>query len=226
MKSPPTIIWDWNGTLLDDVDYTIACMNRLLVRRHMPLLERERYRRVFCFPVERYYRQMGFDFHKESFARLSREFIDHYYRGLEVPAPHPGALELVQQLQDAGVVQCILSAMEMDPLRHQLELNGLLKPMRFVQGLNHSHATSKVEEGKVLLRQLNRPGEDVVFIGDTTHDMEVAQALGLQVIIMAHGHQEITGSQYPRHRVCGDFAQLKTVISDIYGLNLDRMSLG
>jgi len=214
------VIWDWNGTLLDDVDYAIGCMNRLLARRGMPSLDRDRYRRTFCFPVEEYYRKLGFDFQEESFAEISGEFIDHYYRDLEIPSPHEGALELVSELGAAGVTQCILSAMEIGPLRRQLAFCGFLEHMQFVQGLDHSHATSKIAEGEALLRQLDRGREEVLFIGDTTHDVEVAEALGLEAVILDHGHQEILEKRCGPYAVCRDFGELRLVLRSTYGVSL------
>ena len=55
------IVWDWNGTLLDDRWLTIAVMNRLLARRNMDELTEDRYLQFFTFPVIDYYRRLGFD---------------------------------------------------------------------------------------------------------------------------------------------------------------------
>ena len=55
-----TIIWDWNGTLLDDVDISIAATNMLLEERGLPLLDKKRYQEVFDFPVKDYYARIGF----------------------------------------------------------------------------------------------------------------------------------------------------------------------
>ena len=184
-----TIIWDWNGTLLDDVDYIIVCINRLLAPRNIPLMDRETYRRIFRFPVQDYYRDLGFDFSRESFEDLSVEFIAHYYRDLHIPRLHVGALKLLRDLRSAGIKQHILSAMEAEPLLDNLRQNGVLDLMTHVQGLNHIRATSKVEEGRLLLEHIGFPVKEILFIGDTTHDIEVAQALGLNILVLSHGHQ-------------------------------------
>lgn len=189
-RSLKAVIWDWNGTLLDDVDYAMGCMNRVLGRRQMPLLTKERYRRIFGFPVREYYQRAGFDFDTESFETVSAEFIAHYYRDLSTPKLYQGARELVEELDSIGIVQCILSAMESEPLHQQLRMNRIEGRMKYIQGLDHTFATSKSEVGKNLLEQVGNRGDDMLFIGDTTHDVEVAQALGIEVIILAHGHHE------------------------------------
>ena len=57
-----TIIWDWNGTLLDDLDLSLESVNILLEERNLPALSVEKYKDIFCFPIVVYYVKAGFDF--------------------------------------------------------------------------------------------------------------------------------------------------------------------
>ena len=72
MKALEHIVWDWNGTLLDDRWLTIAVMNRVLARRNMDELTEDRYLQLFTFPVIDYYRRLGFDFENTSFSEFSK----------------------------------------------------------------------------------------------------------------------------------------------------------
>ena len=74
------VIWDWNGTLLDDVWLCVDIINAMLGRRGVPALDRERYRRIFDFPVPIYYERAGFDFSRETFAAAADEFCDEAAR--------------------------------------------------------------------------------------------------------------------------------------------------
>ena len=76
------IVWDWNGTLLDDIDICIESMNNLLSERNLPLLYPDLYREVFTFPVRKYYSEIGFDFSKEPFSRVGLEFMELYKQNL------------------------------------------------------------------------------------------------------------------------------------------------
>jgi len=62
-----TIIWDWNGTLLNDVDICVESINILLSERGHKPLSKSLYREIFTFPVKAYYELAGFDFTNESF---------------------------------------------------------------------------------------------------------------------------------------------------------------
>jgi phosphoglycolate phosphatase len=65
------IIWDWNGTLIDDLDIAVKSICTLLVEHELPEISVEKYRNVFGFPVRKYYEDIGFDLSKHSFDQLS-----------------------------------------------------------------------------------------------------------------------------------------------------------
>ena len=65
MKNAKHIIWDWNGTLLDDKWLCVESINQALQKRNLPELSDDRYMEVFTFPVQEYYKAVGFDFDKE-----------------------------------------------------------------------------------------------------------------------------------------------------------------
>ena len=62
---PSLVLWDWNGTLLDDVALCVDALNRLLRIYHYPQqYSLAQYREIFGFPIEDYYIRAGFDFSK------------------------------------------------------------------------------------------------------------------------------------------------------------------
>ena len=63
MQPNGMIFWDWNGTLMDDVDFTHSCLNWMLETHGYPQrYDLAAYRELFGFPIEDYYRCAGFDF--------------------------------------------------------------------------------------------------------------------------------------------------------------------
>ena len=73
------IVWDWNGTLFDDVELCFHCINSVLTSHHcQPLPDVEAYRNVFGFPIEDYYRELGFDFSVTPFSQLAKEYMELY----------------------------------------------------------------------------------------------------------------------------------------------------
>ena len=89
MNKEICIIWDWNGTLLDDLQMTMLCINELLEEYDLPSLTIPRYRQIFRFPVKDYYELAGFDFAQESFEVLAQKFISNYYSHLSEVSLYP-----------------------------------------------------------------------------------------------------------------------------------------
>jgi phosphoglycolate phosphatase len=184
-----TIIWDWNGTLLNDVEMCVNCMNVLLEERKLRLLTRETYRDVFSFPVKDYYEKIGFDYSLEDFEIPAKEFMDLYHNRLSDTRLFPCAEDTLIHFQKRGFRQLIVSAMEHDSLVSTLKERNILSYFEAVSGIDNIYAGGKVEMARAFL---DRPGlktNEMIFIGDTLHDMEVAQALGIDYLLVAAGHQ-------------------------------------
>ncbi len=181
------IIWDWNGTLLNDVEVCIAAMNRLLGRRGLGELTVERYREVFTFPVQIYYERMGFDFNRESFADVAVEYHDEYEELVLGAELHRDARTALQSFRERGVRQAILSALEESRLRNELRTRGIDEYFSHAYGLSDLNAISKAERGSELLEVLGRESS-IWMIGDTVHDAEVAETMGINSVLVECGH--------------------------------------
>ena len=183
------IIWDWNGTLLDDAQICVDAMNQILKERNMPLSRLESYRNVFCFPVINYYKLLGFDFDKESFEKISVEFISNYHELAKNAKLTKNAKQVLESYKTKGLKQYILSASQTDNLKTQLDFHNLTNYFEEVIGLDHIFATSKIEAGKKWLSKTDIPLEKTIMFGDTTHDYETGVELGCDVALIANGHQ-------------------------------------
>lgn len=184
------VLWDWNGTLLDDLDVCVRILNVLCERRGMRCIEVEEYLEKFTFPVIDYYRAVGFDFEKEPFEVPAQEWIALYGRHVyDEGRIHPGAREVLQAVRNEGVGQSILSAHERGALEEAVTRYGLRPFFDEVIGIENHYAESKVDIGRHWLGRSGRAPEEVVLVGDTLHDWEVAEAMGIRCILVANGHQ-------------------------------------
>src|SRR4051794_8535227 len=104
------LIWDWNGTLLDDLGLSFQAVSVQLLEHGLPALTLERYREVFRFPVREYYRELGFDFERISFEKLSAHFMELHGKGVGDCALFQGTAELLHELKRDGIELSVLSA--------------------------------------------------------------------------------------------------------------------
>ena len=184
-----SVIWDWNGTLLNDLELCITTINKMLQKRDLPLLDSNSYKEAFSFPVEKYYRTIGFDFEKEDFSVPAGEFIEMYHNSLNECNLHSNVKMILNCFRERGKRQFVLSAMKHTMLEKSLKQKEIYNFFEAVAGLKDHYAVSKIERGKELINDYNIKREKAYMIGDTDHDFEVAQELGIKCILVADGHQ-------------------------------------
>lgn len=189
MSAITHLIWDWNGTLFDDLELCVGVINEMLARRGLGALSVERYRDIFTFPVRDYYRTAGFDFARDSFEDLSVEFMSAYEARRHHCPLQADARPVLESLGAGGRRQFMLSAYNQATL-HELvrsfDLGGFFDRM---MGLDNIYAHGKLELGRELMARIpDAPGR-TLLIGDTLHDVEVARDLGIHCLLVAHGHQ-------------------------------------
>lgn len=183
------IIWDWNGTLLNDIDLCVQTINGMLQKRNLQKLSVDKYREVFSFPVKDYYQKIGFDFIAEPFEIPALEFIDSYNCRVQYCKLHENSINVLHYFKSVGIRQFILSAMKQDALDQCLEQQNINHFFEHVSGLDNHYAASKLENGQHLIAELNLNANELVLIGDTVHDFEVASELGCQCVLISKGHQ-------------------------------------
>jgi len=194
------IIWDWNGTLLDDNWLCVEVMNTLLSSRNLPLLTLELYREIFDFPVKDYYEKLGFDFDKESFGIVGMEFMNRYNERQKECRLHEDAVTSLECIAKKGFRQNIMSAREQNELRQETLDLGVIGYFDNVDGLDDHYAHGKTDVGIRLLKEINVEKGKILFIGDTCHDAEVAKELGIDCILIPNGHhseERLLGTGFP-----------------------------
>lgn len=206
------IIWDWNGTLLDDLDYCLRVMNVILRERGLPELDRARYHAVFDFPVRDYYARLGFDPAKDSFESLSVAFIKGYDADRLSCTLQPDARRLLAAVQAAGLTQSILSAYRHETLVEIVDHFGLLPHFVQLAGLDNIYAHSKAALGRVQVGKLGVPPHQVLLVGDTLHDLEVAREIGVDCVLVAAGHHPAEKLRKHHDRVLDSLAELPGVL--------------
>lgn len=180
------VLWDFNGTVYDDMEACLRSVNGMLAERGLPLLTAEAYREVFDFPVKDYYARIGFDFSREPFEVLAPLWVAAYERESVESGLFPGVWDAMTRIRSMGICQEILSATEETMLAGQLRALGLDRILDGYQGMGTIHAGGKEALAQSWRRM--HPDASVLFIGDTTHDAQVAKAMGADCVLFEGGH--------------------------------------
>jgi phosphoglycolate phosphatase len=189
MSDYEIVIWDFNGTLFDDAWLCIDVMNEMLNRRGLKTLSPSRYEEIFDFPVQTYYQRAGWNLERYPFEMLSDEFMEGYHAEKLTCKLRPGAEEVLARLQAEEIQQILISAAETSMVEELLSHFQIEQYFDSVNGLDNHHAAGKLEIAKAWMEDNEVDPEKVVFIGDTTHDKEVADEIGVDCMLVYSGHQ-------------------------------------
>lgn len=183
------VIWDWNGTLIDDTEIAVQALNAMLTEHQLNPVDKIQYKNVFGFPIRNYYEKVGFDLNQLSFDKLCDRFVEEYNHKRSKSAKlFHGIHETLSEIKKTKT-QSILSAAEQNHLNEMTEYYGVAKHFHYRFGIEDFKAATKLHRGLDLIQTVDIPKNKTLMIGDTDHDFEVAQALGIQCLLIADGHQ-------------------------------------
>ncbi|MET3133647.1 phosphoglycolate phosphatase [Oxalobacteraceae bacterium GrIS 1.11] len=196
------VVFDWNGTLIDDLNLALGSVNQLRAGAGMEAITREQYRAQFRFPIADFYAAIGFDFADTPFAGIVAQYLSLFDGQVRHCPLHPGTEELLSHLTGRGIGVSILSASHREVLTDTIRAKGLFHHLTHIVGLEDGHASGKLAEALILDAKLGLQPQQILYIGDTGHDAEIAQKLGWQARMLLCGHQDETQlGQFPFPRL-------------------------
>lgn len=183
------VMWDWNGTILDDLIINYETINKLLSDRNIREMSSvDEYRDLFDFPVIGFYEKTGFDFEKEKFEDVAKDYVREYYNRFFESEIFPEAESVLRYVISTGREQLIVSATEKESLLKQVEEFGIDHLFTDILGMGDIYAKSKVQIAERWIKENGVNPSEVLFVGDTTHDFEVAKNIGCDCVLIASGH--------------------------------------
>lgn len=183
------VVWDWNGTLIDDGWLSLEITNSMMARRGLAAISSEHYQEIFGFPLRQYVRRLGFDLDAETFEQISDEFIAEYELRRRECRLQPLAAEVLETISAAGLQQSLLSAYEQRSLEEMVAHFQLEEVFAHVWGLGDHYADGKINMGMHWMEEQSCSASLVVLVGDTLHDWETAKAMGVDCVLVPGGHQ-------------------------------------
>ena len=202
------IIWDWNGTLLNDVHLCLDVINGMLRTRRMREIDASTYQDIFDFPVQTYYQRLGFDFSAEPFETLATEYCAQYETRVRECELHTDTVFILDEMSKRGVIQSVHSASEQQWLSGALKHFEIASYFQETVGLSNRYAKGKIEAGRALVERVGIGPSRTLLVGDTAHDRDVAAELGVACVLIGHGHHSKQRLEAVHHHVVESLAPI------------------
>ncbi|MDR5781830.1 HAD hydrolase-like protein [Caballeronia sp. LZ065] len=197
MNTKAHIVWDWNGTLLNDVSIALEATNRALRHFNLEALSLEDYRARYCVPVHDFYSSM-----------LGREIQDAELDAIGVifNAFYRDAIHLAPLAHDAREVIASRKSQSICSLLKQPILTGMIRRFEIDAYFCRVHGRDfpLTRNGKLdhlaahvdlLKRTHGVEANTIVVIGDSIDDALAARAAGIHVVLYSsgtHSHERLS----------------------------------
>ena len=182
------VIWDWNGTLVDDVGLCVSILNKCLLDHRKERVSVNEYRNKFFFPVSKFYSTLGLPSNGPMYAELASKYIQEYRNRFTECKLHANGLNVVTELTKSKISQSILSAGSQDDIENFTSYYGIDAWMSSVDGANNVEARGKEDRALAHFNKLGMNADQIILVGDTLHDWEVGKLIGCKVVLLKVGH--------------------------------------
>jgi phosphoglycolate phosphatase-like HAD superfamily hydrolase len=181
------LVWDWNGTLLDDLSLVVAATNTSLSSVGGPPITADEHRRDFRRPIADYYGHvLGRSVTQDEFVQLDRAYHAAYRDGLLDTALTEDAEKAMRSWPGT---QSLLSMWFHEELVPEVTRRGLFGLFERIDGLRAGviGGGHKVEHLVEHLAALGVAGSGAVLIGDSVDDAHAADAVGAACVLYGGG---------------------------------------
>lgn len=204
------VIFDFNGTILDDVEVGLKAENMCIEKYlNRPPLTKDEYLHSFSFPVKKYYEKIGFKWDEGyTYEEVGDDWFKNYNSLKSEYKVYDGVVDILKSNRNKGLKNILLSASSLDELKIQLKELKIEEYFDEVLGIDNIYAESKVEIAKGWIQ--GKDPNECMFIGDSLHDLESAEAMGIKnCVLVARGHQakDILVKEY--NNVVDDIREVK-----------------
>ena len=207
------VIWDWNGTIVDDSNLCVEIVNEILKNYNLKIVSHDFYLKNFNFPVKNYYKLLGLPVDDSNYKVISEYFIKQYRSRFHNCKLQNGIQKILHVFKASGISQSVLSASSQEDLSNYIDFYNLRDYFSFITGVKDTQANGKQKIAISHLKNINFNINEVILIGDTVHDKYVADIMGIPCLLINFGHNSIDSLKICKCSIIESYFELIKFVS-------------
>ena len=191
------LIFDWDGTLMDSAAAIAASIQSACRDLDLPVPTEQQARYIIGLGLQEAMEYLLPDVDAAVYPQLVERYRYHFLARDAGTGLFPGAAEAVKKLHGEGHLLAIATGKSRRGLDRALDATGLTRYFHRTRCADEGYSKPHPGMLQCLLDDLEVPARDALMIGDTTHDMEMARAAGVDALAVtygAHGREALVGT--------------------------------
>jgi phosphoglycolate phosphatase len=218
--SPPTIVFDLDGTLIDTAPDLLDSLNHCLATAEIEPVDSSQLKRYVGMGgrvmIQRAFAACQRSLDDETLDRLLVTFLDHYTAGIPGrSAPYPGMVEALDRFETAGYGMAVCTN-KLERLSVGL-IGALQLAPRFKAVCGADTFGFRKPDPRHLLGTIARAGGDpsrAIMVGDSRTDIDTAKAAGIPVVAVDFGYTDRHVREFEPSRIISHYDQLTLEMAD------------
>jgi len=183
----PVLVFDWDGTLMDSAATIVASLQAACRDLALPVPSEARARHIIGLGLNDALAHVLPDLAQADYARVVDRYRTHFMvRDPEVPL-FPGTREALLALRERGHVLAVATGKSRRGLARALERTATAHLFEATRCGEEDASKPAPDMLFTLMQLLDTNAADMLVIGDTTHDLEMAAQAGVAAVAVAYG---------------------------------------
>lgn len=215
IKPVSLVIFDWDGTLMDSVGRIVSSLRAAALHSELKVPSEHDAKQIIGLSLD-----PAFDVLFPGICDSKRQLMFDHYREqymLHDTTPTPlfnGVEQVLQQLKDSNIKLAVATGKQRKGLRRMFDETGLEKYFDTSRCADEAQSKPHPDMLQQILNELELPAEQAIMVGDTSHDMKMAQAIAMPRVGVTHGvHGRDVLSQYAPHAIIDAIPELLSLVT-------------
>jgi phosphoglycolate phosphatase len=201
------VVFDWDGTIIDSASTIADCIREASRDLGVEVPERERARHVIGLGLHDAMRMAVPQLASERYPEFVEAYRRHFHARKDAMQLFGGMRELIDELAGTRTL-AIATGKSRRGLDRDLEFHGLARYFSASRCADETHPKPHPAMLVELMAETRTDAQSVLMIGDTSHDLEMARAAGVDAVGVTYGaHPE------PGLRACAPLSCIPDVDS-------------
>ncbi|MFY9317240.1 MAG: HAD-IA family hydrolase [Burkholderiales bacterium] len=181
------IVFDWDGTLMDSTVGITVAIQEAARDLGLPVPDRERASHVIGLGLQDALRMAVPDLPQQKYAEFVEAYRRHFLVRQDEMAPFPGVREMLEELVARGHRLAVATGKSRRGLDHQFGLTGLRELFAASRCADETRPKPHPAMLLELMEELATARRELLMIGDTSHDLGMAQSAGVDAVAVGYG---------------------------------------
>jgi phosphoglycolate phosphatase len=181
------IVFDWDGTLIDSASAIVECIQLAARDLSLPVPDRDTASHVIGLGLHDSLRHAVPSLPSERYGEFVARYRNYFLEREDAMGLFPGVRELLDELSARGHSLAVATGKSRRGLDRAMETTGLAALFRATRCGDETQPKPHPAMLLELMQQLTVEPGDALMIGDTSHDLAMAAAAGVDALAVAYG---------------------------------------